>query len=140
MNVPPQITDADYQRLLELRTGIRRFLHWSEEQALAAGLTGMQHQLLLAIRGHGDRRGPTIGEVADALLVRHHSAVGLADRAEAAGLVRRRVDAVDHRVVRLTVTALGRRRLDRLSALHLEELDRLRPQLRALWAGLPEGE
>ena len=140
MNVPRQITDADYQTLLELRTGIRRFLHWSEEQALAAGLTAMQHQLLLAIRGHADRRGPTIGEVADALLVRHHSAVGLADRAEAADLVRRRVDANDHRVVRLTLTAQGRRRLDRLSAVHLEELDRLRPQLRALWAGLPEGE
>jgi DNA-binding MarR family transcriptional regulator len=140
MNVSPQVTDADYQKLLELRTGIRRFLHWSEEQALAAGLTAMQHQLLLAIRGHADRRGPTIGELADALLVRHHSAVGLADRAEAAGLVRRRVDADDHRVVRLTLTAQGSRRLGRLSALHLEELDRLRPQLRALWAGLPEGE
>jgi DNA-binding MarR family transcriptional regulator len=140
MNVSQQVTDADYQRLLELRTGIRRFLHWSEEQALGAGLTAMQHQLLLAVRGHGGRRGPTIGEVADALLVRHHSAVGLADRAEAAGLVRRRVDGDDHRVVRLTLTAQGRRRLDRLSALHLEELDRLRPQLRALWAGLPEGE
>jgi DNA-binding MarR family transcriptional regulator len=140
MNVSPQITDADYQRLLELRTGIRRFLHWSEEQALAAGLTAMQHQLLLAIRGHAERRGPTIGQVADALLVRHHSAVGLADRAEAAGLVQRRVDPDDHRVVRLSLTALGRRRLRRLSALHLEELDRLGPQLRAVWAGLPEVE
>jgi DNA-binding MarR family transcriptional regulator len=139
-DVSQQITDADYQRLLELRTGIRRFLHWSEEQALATGLTAMQHQLLLAIRGHADRRGPTIGEVADALIVRHHSAVGLADRAEAAGLVRRRVDAADHRIVRLTLTAPGRRRLGRLSALHLEELDRLGPQLRALWAGLPEGD
>jgi DNA-binding MarR family transcriptional regulator len=140
MNVPRQVTDADYQTLLELRTGIRRFLHWSEEQALAAGLTAVQHQLLLAVRGHADRRGPTIGEVADALLVRHHSAVGLVDRAEAAGLVRRKADAEDHRVVRLGLTAQGRRRLDRLSALHLEELDRLRPQLRALWAGLPEAE
>jgi DNA-binding MarR family transcriptional regulator len=140
MNVSPQVTDAEYQRLLELRTGIRRFLHWSEEQALAAGLTAVQHQLLLAVRGHADRRGPTIGEVADALLVRHHSAVGLVDRAEAAGLVRRRTDAADHRVVRLALTPVGRRRLDRLSALHLEELDRLRPQLRALWAGLPEGD
>ena len=140
MNVPRQVTDADYQRLLELRTGIRRFLHWSEEQALAAGLTAMQHQLLLAIRGHADGRGPTIGEVAEALLVRHHRAVGLADRAEAAGLVRRRADPDDHRVVRLTLTASGSRRLGQLSALHLEELDRLRPQLRALWAGLPEAE
>src|SRR5919108_2566777 len=60
-----RIGDADYQRLLEFRTGLRRFLHWSEEQAQAAGVSPAQHQLLLAIRGHADARGPTIGDVAD---------------------------------------------------------------------------
>ena len=75
-----RIDDADYRRLLEFRTGLRRFLHWSEEQARAAGVTPAQHQLLLAIRGH-DGAGPTIGDVADYLLLRHHSAVGLVDRA-----------------------------------------------------------
>jgi DNA-binding MarR family transcriptional regulator len=123
--VAPQITDADYERLLEFRIGLRRFLHWSEEQATAAGLTPMQHQLLLAIRGHRDPRGPTIGEVAEMLLVRHHSAVGLVDRAEALGFVRRRPDRDDQRIVRLGLTASGSRRLGRLSARHLEELSRL---------------
>jgi DNA-binding MarR family transcriptional regulator len=123
--VAPQITDADYERLLEFRIGLRRFLHWSEEQATAAGLTPMQHQLLLAIRGHPDPRGPTIGEVAEMLLVRHHSAVGLVDRAEALGFVRRRPDRDDQRIVRLGLTASGSRRLGRLSARHLEELSRL---------------
>src|SRR5512132_3810945 len=57
-----RIGDPDYQRLLEFRTGLRRFLHWSEEQAQAAGsVSPAQHQLLLAIRGHPDARGPTIG-------------------------------------------------------------------------------
>ena len=70
-------------RLLEFRTGLRRFLHWSEEQARAAGLTAAQHQLLLAVRGHDG--GPTIGEVAEQLLLRHHSAVELVDRAERPG-------------------------------------------------------
>ena len=32
-------TDAEYRRLLEFRTNLRRFLHWSEEQAQSAGLT-----------------------------------------------------------------------------------------------------
>src|SRR5919198_3816810 len=83
-------TDEDYRHLLELRTGLRRFLRWSEEQAQAAGVSPAQHQLLLAIRGHPDPRGPTIGDVAEYLLLRHHSAVGLVNRAQAAGLVERR--------------------------------------------------
>ena len=82
-----RLRDADYEDLLILRTGLRRLMRWSEQQALAAGLTPAQHQLLLAVRGHADPRGPTVGEVADYLLLRHHSAVGLVDRAVSAGLV-----------------------------------------------------
>jgi DNA-binding MarR family transcriptional regulator len=131
-----RIGDADYQRLLEFRTGLRRFLHWSEEQAQAAGVSPAQHQLLLAIRGHRDARGPTIGDVADYLLLRHHSAVELVDRAEGAGLVRRRHDRDDHRVVRLQLTARGAEKLRRLTAGTLEELNRLSPRLRPVWSGL----
>jgi MarR family len=48
------------------------------------GITPARHQLLLSIRGHRDPRGPTIGEVAGYLLVRHHGAVERIDRAVAA--------------------------------------------------------
>jgi DNA-binding MarR family transcriptional regulator len=130
------LDDETYARLLSLRTGLRRFLRWSEQQARAAGLTPAQHQLLLAIRGHADRRGPTVGEVADYLLLRHHSVVGLIDRADAAGLVRRVRDAEDHRLVRLELTADGERRLEALSALHLQELERLALELPGAWEGL----
>jgi DNA-binding MarR family transcriptional regulator len=138
MTVPTQITDADFERLLAFRIRLRRFLHWSEEQAVAAGLTPMQHQLLLAIRGHADHRGPTVGEIAEMLLVRHHSAVGLIDRAEGAGLVRRRADVDDYRIVRVRLTPLGSRRLGQLSGRHLEELSQLRTHLHSIWDGLPE--
>jgi DNA-binding MarR family transcriptional regulator len=131
-----RLSDADYEDLLTLRTGLRRFLRWSEQQAEEAGLTPAQHQLLLAIRGHSDRRGPTIGEVADYLLLRHHSAVGLIDRADAAGLVERARDAQDHRLVRLQLTATGTKRLEALSAEHLEELQRLARRLPSVWRGL----
>ena len=134
----PELSDDDYARLLDFRTGIRRFLHWSEQQAGEVGLTPAQHQLLLAIRGHDDPSGPTVGDVANYLLLRHHSAVGLVDRAEAAGLVTRKVDPDDQRVVRLRLTSLGARRLRQLSEAHLEELARLAPRLRALWAGLDD--
>lgn len=130
------LSDADYARLLALRTGLRHFEAWSARQARAAGLTPAHHQLLLAIRGHGDPAGPTIGEVADYLLLRHHSAVGLVDRAEAAGLVRRTRSEEDHRVVRLQLTEDGAARLEALSELHLEELDRLAFDVPKAWEGL----
>jgi DNA-binding MarR family transcriptional regulator len=121
-----ELSDSDYQRLLALRDGLRRFLRWSEQHALDAGVTPAQHQLLLAIRGH-EGGPPTIGEVAEHLLLRHHSVVGLVDRAELAGLVERRLDSQDHRIVRLGLTAAGNRRLAALAAAHLDELSRLLP-------------
>ncbi|MGH9104770.1 MAG: DUF488 family protein, N3 subclade [Acidimicrobiales bacterium] len=130
------LPDAAYARLLALRTGLRHFERWSERQAQSAGLTPAQHQLLLAVRGHGEAPAPTIGEVADYLLLRHHSTVGLVDRAEAAGLVYRTRDEDDHRVVRLHLTELAAQRLEALSALHLEELKRLALDLPAAGEGL----
>ena len=130
------LPEAEYARLLALRTGLRHFERWSEQQAQAAGLTPAQHQLLLAIRGHGRNPPPTVGEVADYLLLRHHSAVGLVDRAEAAGLVRRTRDEEDHRIVRLHLSQAGAERLEALSALHLEELGRLALDVPAAWKGL----
>ncbi len=132
----PSPTDMDYRHLLELRTGLRRFLRWSERQAQAAGLTPAQHQLLLVVRGHPDPRGPTLGDVADYLLLRHHSAVGLVDRAEAAGLLTRSQDADNHSIARLRLSDEGRRQLDGLSELHLEELAHLAPTMRTLWEAL----
>lgn len=125
------LSDTQYRELLTFRTALRRFTHWSESQAIELGLTAAQHQLLLAVRGHPDRRGPTIGDVADSLLLRHHSAVGLVDRAAAASLVERRSDPTDQRVVRLRLTALGARRLRQLSHTHLAELRRTFPKFGA---------
>lgn len=123
------LPDDVYARLLTLRSRLRRFEQWSAGQAQSAGLTPQQHQLLLAVRGHADDRGPTIGEIADYLLLRHHSAGELVQRAEAAGLVRRVRDRDDKRVMRLRLTREGAARLESLTALHLEELERLALQL-----------
>jgi DNA-binding MarR family transcriptional regulator len=120
-----QPSDADYRRLLELRTGLRRFLKWSGDRAEAAGLTPAQHQLLLAVRGHPEPHAPTIGQLADHLLLRHHSTVQLVDRAESAGWVVRVRDDADHRVARVILTADGERVLASLAAEHLEELRRI---------------
>ena len=118
------LSDLEYQQLLAFRDGLRRFLRWSEQHAFDAGITPAQHQLLLAIRGHPGG-APTIGDVAEHLLLRSHSVVGLVDRAVAAGLVERQADSDDRRVVRLRLTTSGNRRLATLVRAHLEELDRL---------------
>lgn len=119
------LTDDDYRRLAGFRHQLRRYLRWAEEQAAEAGVTAAQHQLMLAIRARGSAAAPTVGDLADELLLRHHSAVGLIDRAEDAGLVRRAADATDQRVVRVLLTPHGQDRLARLASLHLIELDRL---------------
>lgn len=129
------LTDADFERLLAFRDGLRRFLHWSDDQAKGVGLTGAQHQLLLAVRGHGSP--PSIREVAEHLLLRHHSAVELVDRAEAAGLLERVDDRDDQRVVRLRLTPTGTEKVESLAAAHLEELSRLRTRFATLWDDLP---
>jgi DNA-binding MarR family transcriptional regulator len=126
------LSQSDYANLLAFRAALRRFERWSEAQARQAGLTPAQHQLLLAVKGHPDRRGPTIREVAEYLGVQHHSAVGLADRAVEAGLVARARDVDDARLVRLALTPLGEQRIGQLSELHLAELVRLRPALEHL--------
>lgn len=136
----PKVTDADYRRLLEFRTGLRRFLRWSSERAADVGLTPPQHQLLLAVRGHPGPAGPSMGEIAGYLVQRPHTVTELSDRCEALGLVRRIRDERDHRVVRLELTALGLRKLERLAELTLEELERLGPRIRPLWDGLERAE
>lgn len=134
------LDQADFEHLLRLRTGLRRFLRWSETKAREAGLTATKHQLLLAIKGHPDPAGPTVGEIADYLVLRHNSAVGLIDRAEAEGLVSRTPDTTNKSAVRVTLTTVGAGKLDALAGAHLQELTQLAPTMHALWAALETAE
>ena len=120
-----RVTRQDFQRLLEFRVALRQFQRWSEEQAAAAGLTHVQHQLLVAIKGHRGNQPPAVGDLAGYLLLRPHSTVELVDRAEAAGLVERVPDASDGRVVRVRLTKDGDRIVRRLTRAHLDRLREL---------------
>lgn len=122
-----ELSQEDYERLLAFRTGLRKFLHWSESRARDAGLTPAQYQLLIAVKGHG--QPPTVRDLAGHLLLRHHSTVELIDRAEDAGLVKRSSDATDGRVIRVALTELGEDKLRALAPVHLDELRRLAPVL-----------
>ena len=120
-----RLTRQDFERLLEFRVTLRRFQRWSEDQAAAAGLTHVQHQLLVAIKGHPGGEPPTVGDLAGYLLLRPHSTVELVDRAELAGLVQRTRDPADGRVVRVRLTPEGDQIVQKLTRAHLERLHEL---------------
>jgi len=121
------LSHAEYRVLGRFRIALRIFLRFSEDAARAAGVTPNQHQLLLAIRAADVP--PSIGEMAYALQLRHHSTVELVDRAVDAGLVARETDVDDRRRQRLSLTRDGERVLASLSATHREELRRFREEM-----------
>ncbi len=131
----PQQTRADFEHLLAFRSSLRRFQRWSEDQARRAGLTHVQHQLLVAVKGHPAAEPPTVRDLAGYLLLRHHSTVELVDRAEAAGFVQRMPDSGDGRLVRVRLTDRGERILNELTPAHLVELHSLAAVLDELVAG-----
>ena len=120
---------SDIRNLARFRYALRKFLRSSEQVARRAGITPQQHQLLLGVAGFTDKDSTTVGEIAEYLQVRHHSAVELIDRAVAAGLVRREVNPDDQREVYVALTTDGSRKLRMLTDLHRKELSGLRRSL-----------
>lgn len=132
----PAITPHDYETLADFRYALRKFLNFSETAAREAGLTPRQHQALLAIKGFAEGRPMTVGEVAAQLVIHHNSAAELTGRLAEAGLVERVTDTADRRRILISLTAEAEARLASLSAIHVEELRRLRPVLQRVLAAL----
>jgi DNA-binding MarR family transcriptional regulator len=126
------LSDDDYRALAAFRAGLRRFLRFSEDAARAAGLTPQQHQLLVAARGHAGPEPPTIGELADALQIKHHSTVGLIDRMTDAGYVQRAPSTADNRRVHILISPAGEAALASLTSAHRREYHQLADALRLL--------
>ncbi|HZZ92716.1 MAG TPA: MarR family transcriptional regulator [Usitatibacter sp.] len=120
---------AEYDMLAAFRYSLRQFLSFSEQAAGEVGLTPQQYQALLAVRAHRGEPPLTIAGLAREMLVRHHSAVGMVDRLEEQGLVRREPSTDDRRKVGIRLTARGQRVFDRLAAVHRRELRRIGPDL-----------
>ena len=124
-----QLSKSQYEMLAAFRYALRQFLHFSEEAAHAAGITPQQHQALLAVKGFPGRDCVTVGELAERLQLRHHSAVGLVDRLVAERLMARSPSARDSRQVCVQLTLRGENVLGRLSSAHKEQLKRIAPGL-----------
>jgi DNA-binding MarR family transcriptional regulator len=119
-----RLTAADYQALGAFRHALRKFLAFSEAGARALDLTPQQHQALLAIRAHTGVEAMTVGELAETLLIKNHSAVGLVARLVERGLVVRRTSAEDRRRVLLDLTPEAEGKLETISRNNLGELNR----------------
>jgi DNA-binding MarR family transcriptional regulator len=136
-----KLSATDYEALAAFRYQIRQFLHFSEEAARGAGLNPQQHQLLLALKGLPKGVEPNVGEIADRLRIRHHSAVELIERLVHKGLIRKQRGDEDRRHVLLEITADGERILQKVSLAHREQLESMGPELikalnkviRSLW-------
>ena len=118
-----------FQNLARFRYHLRLFLRFSENASRKCGITPQQHQLLLGIAGYTGRDSATVSELAEFLQERHHSVVGLIDRAARRGLVRKQSDTLDKRVVFVSLTSRGEEILSQLSMLHKEEIRRMKAGL-----------
>jgi DNA-binding MarR family transcriptional regulator len=114
------------QDLAWFRYNLRRFLRFSEKASRACGVTPQQHQLMLGVAGFTGEPTVTISELAEFLQERNNSVVGLVERAVESGLVRRTSGLTDRRQVVVSLTARGEATLARLSALHHQEVERVR--------------
>jgi DNA-binding MarR family transcriptional regulator len=128
----PHPDENDYRSLADFRSVLRRFLAVSDAAAHSAGLTSQRYQALLAIRVRKENGAMSVGELAEQLLVKPHSAAELVNRLEAAGLVKRRADSTDRRRVLLSLTEEGERRLSDLAVAQFRELESHREALRNL--------
>lgn len=117
-----RLTDADYTALANFRRAIREFLAFSAEGAADRGLTSQQHQALLAIRAHAGPEPISIGELADELAIKNHSAIGLVARLADGGYARRSPSLVDRRRVLVTLTQAGETVLEEISQRNLAQL------------------
>ncbi|MGA7927091.1 MAG: MarR family transcriptional regulator [Candidatus Sulfotelmatobacter sp.] len=124
-----KLTLSDYQALAEFRYQIRRFLHFSERVVKRAGLERGQYQLMLVIKGMPAGVRPRIRELANRMQIRHHSAVELVNRLEAAGFVHRTRAHDDRREVLLALTSKGEKVLGELALHHHDELRSAGPEL-----------
>jgi DNA-binding MarR family transcriptional regulator len=121
------------QRVAEFRAQLRAFTRRSDEVVRHWDLTPQRYLLLLMVVGAVDGSGRlSLTDVAARLSLSPNTATELVTRAEELGLVRRTQADHDQRVVHVSATAEGERRLRGA----LEANERARSELNASFARL----
>jgi DNA-binding MarR family transcriptional regulator len=116
------ITTPEYLALAELRYRIRKFVHEGDAVATAAGLEPQQYLLLLMIRGIPEGQEATVSNLAERLVLKHHSVVELIDRLETHGYVRRNRSREDRRSVLVSLLPRGEKMLEEVAQHRISEL------------------
>lgn len=132
------MTQDEIQSLARFRGALRKFLKYSETSAEVSGISTQTYQALLAIKGSATTDGVTIGELADTLMIKHNSAVGLVDRLVASGLLTRHESRRDRRRVYLQLTDEGDRTVLDVAERNRKKLLELRPEFASLLTRLEE--
>jgi len=117
-----QPTDDELSALARFRFALRRFLAFSEQAAADLGVTMQWYQALLVIKTFRADDHISVGELAEQLMIRDHSAAELVSRLVLAKLVRRKTDPSDRRRSLVIMTPAGDRCLAQLAAVHLDRL------------------
>jgi DNA-binding MarR family transcriptional regulator len=123
-------TKQQFVALSRFRHQLASFVRFSTEAARSAGLTMTQYLLLLHVAGRPGREWAAVGGRAHSRQASPHGTVALVDRCVALGLVERRANAEDGRCVEVHLTAKGRRIVERVAALHRNELQSFRDVFR----------
>ena len=135
-----KLATRDYAQLASFRHALRGFLRFSEAAAAQEGLTSQHYQAMLILRGWPEGQPVSINELAQQLLMKHNSAVGLVDRLAEQGLMVRAPSSIDRRKVELRLTPRGRQVLAKLAALHRAELRRIGPVMNRFFSELTHDE
>ncbi|OCC05435.1 hypothetical protein BA190_08410 [Labrys sp. WJW] len=117
-------SEVNYDALARFRYEIRKYLAFSEDAAAKAGVTPHQYQALVAIKGFSRHEPLSVGDLAELMFIRHHTAVSLVNRMAKLGLLTRVPDSHDKRRVFISLTDIGEEHLRSLASVHVEELRR----------------
>ena len=128
MNNPQTLDKSDFERLSQFRYRLRCFLRHSEDICRRYGLTPLQYQLLLHLRGFYGRDWATVGELAERLQSKHHGVVALVDRCEQLSLVERRQGREDRRQIEVHLLEEGVNRVTQIAEAHQPELSHLQEE------------
>lgn len=123
----------EYRLIASWRSTLRDFFTASKHILKGHSVTSMQYQALVAIRTSEDPEGINMNGLAAYLGVRHNSAVGLVNRLQAQGLVRRLRSDRDRRVAHLRLTREGEACLKELVEAHRDALLGIRNEIRRIF-------
>jgi DNA-binding MarR family transcriptional regulator len=116
------VTEEDLLSLALFRRSLRAFLAFSENACADLDMTMQWYQALLTIKTFKSSAAISIGELAEELMIKNHSATELVNRLENAGLIIKTPDKDDKRKSLILITKIGNRKLNKLASIHLFRL------------------